>query len=217
VDHDSGGHWLAARAADLQCYVHPTIYRKREWTVTISSNASNPTLTIAVVRHGSCAGGARNRKSCEFSFGSVTVGSQSVACRDGHQLQGRFDCNDFSSRHQWTWIQSEWDHCSGHAGRPGKAQRSSATFTPPSAPKCERQRHLTSNAIQFDADDTTLRNGHGSSRAACVSRPPCLSAARVGRDQRNGIGKPDASRRECYGHGCELEQLSIQLSRPHYR
>ncbi len=179
--------------------------------VTITSNASNPTLTIPLIRHRSCAGNTRI-ESDQPQLRQCDRRQQPVSCRDRDQYR-RFQRNDFSSRNQRYRVQPEWDDRSYHAN--GRAERELhghvyATIRG----KCKRERYHHIERIQSDTDDTTVGNRHCGSWAADRYSHHAWSWQRGRRDQRNSIRKPDSQRRECYGHGRELEQLGIQRGRP---
>ncbi len=208
-DHSSGDtdSWPKRK---LQRHVHPSVGRKCEWQChnyfeRLQSDPDHP-----VVWHGSSTGHTRF-KSHQSQLRQRDGRKQSGFVRDGDEHRG-LDCDASSSRDQRHRVQPERDHGSGHTdSRPKrKLQRHVHTSV---GRKCEWQRHHHLERLQSHADHTTVRNRHCGSWAAYRYSNHPGSWQRGSRDQRNGIRKPDSQRRQCYGHGCELEQLGIQHGR----
>ena len=201
----------AGQSASFTVTFAPQTAASASGNVTVTSNASNPTLTIPLSGTG-VAPGTLGSNPTSLSFGSVTVGSNQALSETAHQYRW-FQRDDFSGRNQRNRIQPDRDHCSDNADRrtEHKLHRHVRSAI---CRKRERQRHDHLERVQSYADDTAVRNGRRGSWAADRYSNHTGARQRCGGNQRNSIWKPDSQRRECYGHGCEFEQFRIQRRRP---
>jgi hypothetical protein len=137
----------AGQSASFSVTFTPQSAADASGSVTLTSNAPSPTLTIPLSGTG-VAPGALGSNPSSLAFGSVNVAQQSVCVRDGDQHR-RFQRHHFSGRDQRDWIYREWDHCSGKTD--GGAERDLHGHVHASVGwKCEWQSHSYFERPQSD-------------------------------------------------------------------
>jgi hypothetical protein len=125
-------------------------------SVTITSNALTPTLTIPL-SGTRVAPGALGSNPTSLVFGSVTVGSKQALWRRSPIRAVR--ASPFLRSGQGDWIHRDWDHGSGNTD--GREERDVQCHLQPTVGrKCEWQFHNYFECFEFDFDHSFV--GHRS-------------------------------------------------------